>query len=341
MDMKQAIGRIIDRKDLDGGEMTAVMRAIMTGGATPAQIGGFLVGLRMKGETVTEIAAAAAVMRELASGVDIGGLAHTVDIVGTGGDASGTFNVSTASIFVAAAAGCRVAKHGNRSVSSKSGSADVLETAGVRLDLSPEQVSRCVRQTGVGFMFAPGHHSAMKHAIGPRKEMGVRTVFNVLGPLTNPAGVPNLLLGVFSVDLLEPLAEVLRELGSRHVLVVHARDGLDEISVNDATEVAELKDGAISRYSIQPEDFGMRRSPLSTIQVVGPEQSLVLIASVLDGEPGAARDIVQLNAGAAIYAAGVADSLQQGVERAAVVIDDGSAKQRLTQLVDLSQSFDQ
>ncbi len=339
MDMKQAIGRVVDRKDLDGGEMTAVMHAIMTGGATPAQIGGFLVGLRMKGETVTEIAAAAAVMRDLASGVDISGLAHTVDIVGTGGDASGTFNVSTASIFVAAAAGCNVAKHGNRSVSSKSGSADVLEAAGVRLDLSPGQVAQCVRDTGVGFMFAPGHHSAMKHAIGPRKEMGVRTVFNVLGPLTNPAGVPNQLLGVFSADLLQPLAEVLKELGGRHVLVVNAHDGLDEISINAATEVAELKDGAISRYSIKPEDFGLRRSALSAIRVEGPEQSLALIVAVLDGEPGAARDIVQLNAGAAIYAAGVADSLQQGVERAAAVIDDGTAKQRLAQLVDLSRSF--
>ena len=198
MDIKQAIARVIERRNLEADEMTAVMRAIMTGGATPAQIGGFLVGLRMKGETVTEIAAAAGVMRELASGVDIGGLEHTVDIVGTGGDASGTFNVSTASMFVAAAAGCHVAKHGNRSVSSKSGSADALETAGLRLDLSPEQVGQCVRDVGVGFMFAPGHHSAMKHAIGPRREMGVRTIFNVLGPLTNPAGVPNLLLGVFT-----------------------------------------------------------------------------------------------------------------------------------------------
>ncbi len=246
--------------------MTAVMRSIMTGGATPAQIGGFLVGLRMKGETVNEIAAAAGVMRELAQGVDISGLAHTVDIVGTGGDASGTFNVSTASMFVAAAAGCHVAKHGNRSVSSKSGSADALETAGLRLDLSPQQVAQCVREVGVGFMFAPGHHSAMKHAIGPRKEMAVRTMFNVLGPLTNPAGVPNQLLGVFSDDLLEPLAEVLRKLGSRHVMVVHSRDGLDEISIGDKTEVAELKDGQVHRFSIQPEDFGMQRSSLDAHQ---------------------------------------------------------------------------
>ncbi|MCU7868817.1 MAG: anthranilate phosphoribosyltransferase, partial [Candidatus Thiodiazotropha sp. (ex Lucinoma borealis)] len=217
MEMQQAINKILARQDLTADEMTGVMRNIMTGCATPAQIGGFLVGLRMKEETVSEITAAASVMRELASGVSISGLSHTVDIVGTGGDSSATFNVSTASMFVAAAAGCHVAKHGNRSVSSKSGSADALEAAGVRLDLSPDQVEQCVREMGVGFMFAPGHHSAMKHAIGPRKEMGVRTIFNILGPLTNPAGVPNQLLGVFSSDLLEPLAEVLQRLGSRHV----------------------------------------------------------------------------------------------------------------------------
>ncbi|MET0043365.1 MAG: anthranilate phosphoribosyltransferase, partial [Candidatus Thiodiazotropha sp. 6PLUC3] len=251
MEMQQAINKILARQDLTGEEMTAVMQTIMTGGATAAQIGGFLIGLRMKGETVAEIAAAASVMRELASGVSIGDLTHPVDIVGTGGDSSGTFNVSTACMFVAAAAGCHVAKHGNRSVSSKSGSADALEAAGVRLDLTPQQVEQCVREVGVGFMFAPGHHNAMKHAIGPRKEMGVRTIFNVLGPLTNPAGVPNLLLGVFSDELLEPLAEVLQRLGSRHVMVVHSRDGLDEISIGDATDVAELKDGQIRRFTIQ------------------------------------------------------------------------------------------
>ena len=261
MDIKNAIARLIDGHDLSGDDMGAVMQAIMTGGATPAQIAGFLVALRMKGETVAEIAAAAGVMRSLASGVDIGALPHTVDIVGTGGDASGTFNVSTASMFVAAAAGCHVAKHGNRSVSSKSGSADVLEAAGVRLDLSPDQVTRCVAEVGVGFMFAPSHHGAMKHAIGPRRELGVRTIFNVLGPLTNPAGVPNQVLGVFSEALLSPLAQVLQRLGSRHVLVVHSRDGLDEISVGDRTEVAELKDGEVRRYSIQPEDFGIRPQP--------------------------------------------------------------------------------
>lgn len=340
MNMQQAIARVLERGDLDAGEMTDVMRAIMTGEATPAQIGGFLVGLRMKGETVTEIAAAARVMRELASGVDISGLEHTVDIVGTGGDASGTFNVSTASMFVAAAAGCRVAKHGNRSVSSKSGSADVLEAAGIRLDLSPEQVARCVREVGVGFMFAPGHHSAMKHAIGPRREMGVRTIFNVLGPLTNPAGVPNQLLGVFSEELLEPLAEVLQRLGSRHVMVVHSKDGLDEISIGDKTEVAELKAGAVRRYAIWPEEFGMERAPLSEITVEGPGESLAVIRSVLEDHPGPARDIVTLNAGAAIHTAGLAADLREGVEKARQAIASGEARNRLDRLVILTQSFD-
>jgi len=340
MDMQQAIRRVLDRRDLSGREMTEVMRTIMTGGATPAQIGGFLVGLRMKGETVSEIAAAAAVMRDLAHGVDISGLDHTVDIVGTGGDASGTFNVSTASMFVAAAAGCHVAKHGNRSVSSKSGSADVLEAAGIRLDLTPEQVERCVREVGVGFMFAPGHHSAMKHAIGPRKEMGVRTVFNVLGPLTNPAGVPNQVLGVFREDLVEPMAEVLQRLGSRHVLVVNSRDGLDEISIGDNTEVAELKGGAVRRYSIRPEDYGIARTSIDAIKVDTPADSLAMIRSVLDDHAGPARDIVMLNAGAAIYVAGLADGLAEGVKKADAAIAGGAARAKLDKLVVLTQSFD-
>jgi len=338
--MKQAISKVLSRQDLSGDEMAGVMRTIMTGGATPAQIGGFLVGLRMKEETVTEITAAASVMRELATGVAIGDLANTVDIVGTGGDASGTFNVSTASMFVAAAAGCHVAKHGNRSISSKSGSADVLEAAGVRLDLSPEQVAQCVREVGVGFMFAPGHHGAMKHAIGPRREMGVRTIFNVLGPLTNPAGVPNQLLGVFTSELLEPLAEVLQRLGSRHVMVVHSRDGLDEISIGDVTEVAELKGGLIRRFTIQPEDFGLRRSSLDAIRVGDAAQSLDLIRSLLEDQPGPARDIVVLNAGAAIYVAGLAASLKEGVTMADQAIASGEARGRLDRLVVLTQRFD-
>jgi len=339
MNMSQAINQVLQRQDLSAEQMTEVMRTIMTGGATDAQIGGFLVGLRMKGETVAEITAAASVMRELASGVDIGGLPNAVDIVGTGGDASGTFNVSTASMFVAAAAGCHVAKHGNRSVSSKSGSADALETAGINLMLSPEQVGQCVREVGVGFMFAPGHHSAMKHAIGPRKEMAARTVFNVLGPLTNPAGVPNLVLGVFSDELIEPMAEVLKNLGAEHVLVVHSRDGLDEISIGDETDVAELKDGAISRFVIKPEDFGLTRTPISQITASGPEQSVAMIRDLLGGKEGPARDIVAMNGGAAIYAAGLADSLAAGVERAQQVLDSGDGLARLNQLAELSQSF--
>jgi len=284
MKLSQAINAVLQRQDLNSSEMTEVMRTIMTGGATDAQIGGFLIGLRMKGETVTEIAAAAKVMRELASGVNISGLDHAVDIVGTGGDASGTFNVSTASMFVAAAAGAHVAKHGNRSVSSKSGSADALETAGINLMLSSDQVEQCVREVGVGFMFAPGHHSAMKHAIGPRKEMAARTVFNVLGPLTNPAGVPNLVLGVFSDELLEPLANVLKELGANHVMVVHSRDGLDEISIGDVTDVAELKDGQITRYKIEPEAFDLQRVAIDYIKADGPEQSVAMIRGLLGGE---------------------------------------------------------
>lgn len=337
MNMQQAIARVVEGRDLAADEMTEVMRTIMTGGASDAQIGGFLIGLRMKGETVTEITAAASVMRELAAGVDISDLPHALDIVGTGGDASGTFNVSTASMFVAAAAGCHVAKHGNRSVSSKSGSADALEAAGIKLALTPAQVAQCVREVGVGFMFAPGHHSAMKHAIGPRREMGVRTLFNVLGPLTNPAGVPNLLLGVFSEQLLEPIAQVMRNLGAAHVLVVRSRDGLDEISIGAATEVAELKDGSITRYSIQPEDYGLARAPISSIRADGPTHSLAIIRDLLGGKPGPARDIVQLNSGAAIYAAGLADTLADGVALAGRVILSGEALTRLDRLAQLSQ----
>lgn len=340
MDIKGAISRLIEGHDLAAEDMTSAMLAIMTGGATPAQIAGFLVALRMKGETVAEIAAAADVMRSLASGVDIGDLPNTVDIVGTGGDASGTFNVSTASMFVAAAAGCHVAKHGNRSVSSKSGSADVLEAAGVRLDLAASEVARCVAEVGVAFMFAPTHHGAMKHAIGPRRELGVRTLFNILGPLTNPARVPNQVLGVFSESLLVPLAQVLQRLGSRHVLVVHSRDGLDEISVGDRTEVAELKGGEVRRYSVQPEDFGLRRSPIAAIRVSGPDESLAMLLGVLEDKPGPARDIVALNAGAAIYAAGIAESLAEGIVRADAAITTGEARNRLDRLVILSQSFD-
>ncbi len=335
MDMPSAIRAVTERRDLTQEEMQSVMNTIMTGEATPAQIGGFLVGLRMKGETIDEITAAAQVMRELATKVNISG-EHIVDIVGTGGDGSGTFNISTASCFVVAAAGGTVAKHGNRSISSKSGSADLLEAAGVNLDLGPEQVAKCVNEVGVGFMFAPKHHGAMKHAIGPRKEMGVRTVFNVLGPLTNPAGAPNQLLGVFSKELVEPLAHVLANLGSHHVLVVHSEDGMDEISIAAPTFVAELKNGEVTTYTIQPEDFSLERAGLASLKVEDAAQSLTVVKSVLENQPGPARDIVQLNAGAALYVAGLAESLAVGIARAGEVLASGKALAKLEALINVS-----
>ncbi len=338
MDMQAAIRAVTERRDLSADEMSTVMRTIMTGEATPAQIGGFLIGLRMKGETVDEIAAAARVMRELAARVEVEG-PHLVDTCGTGGDAASTFNISTAAAFVVAAAGAKVAKHGNRSVSSKCGSADVLEAAGVKLDITPEQVAQCVNEVGVGFMFAPLHHSAMKHAIGPRKEMGVRTIFNVLGPLTNPAGAPNQVLGVFAADLVEPLAQVLARLGSQHVLVVHADDGMDEISIGAATRVAELRDGKVTTYSIEPEQFGMTRSPIAELAVPGADESLARIRSVFANDAGPARDIVALNAGAAIYAADVAATLADGVQRAQEVLAAASAQAKLDALVELTNRF--
>ena len=337
MNMQQAIRAVTERRDLSADEMTEVMRLIMTGEATPAQIGGFLVGLRMKGETVDEVAAAAGVMRELATRVDVN-KDHLVDTCGTGGDASGSFNISTASAIVVAAAGGHVAKHGNRSVSSKSGSADVLETAGVNLNITPEKVAECVNDVGVGFMFAPAHHSAMKHAIGPRKEMAVRTIFNVLGPLTNPAGAPNQVLGVFDKNWVEPLAEVLKRLGSHHVMVVHAADGLDEISIGSETYVAELKDGEVNSYTVQPEDFGMQRADLKNLVAKDAADSLAIIQSVFDNQDGPAKDIVCLNAGAAIYVAGLADTLSAGIEKARVAIASGAAKAKLDELIKVSNS---
>lgn len=338
MDMQHAIRAVTENRDLDPGEMESVMRTIMTGNATPAQIGGFLIGLRMKGETVDEIAAAARVMRELATPVEVAG-PYLVDIVGTGGDGAGTFNISTTSALVVAAAGGRVAKHGNRSVSSTSGSADLLEAAGVNLELTPEQVARCVEEAGVGFMFAPRHHSAMRHAIGPRKEMGVRTLFNLLGPLTNPARTPHLLLGVFDRFWVEPMARVLRELGTDHALVVHSEDGLDEISIAAPTRVADLRDGEIHTYDIDPGRFGIATAPLTAITVGSVTASLATVQGVLDGRPGPARDIVALNAGAAIYACNLAPSLEEGVARAQAVIASGAARDRLQALVDLSQAL--
>ncbi len=335
MEIQAAIKAVMARQDLSRDEMTSIMRQIMTGECTSSQIGGFLVGLRMKGESVDEISAAATVMRELATRVEVDS-EHLVDTCGTGGDASGSFNISTASALVAAAAGARVAKHGNRSMTSSSGSADVLEAAGVKLDIPPERVGKCVAAVGVGFMFAPAHHGAMKHAIGPRKEMAVRTIFNVLGPLTNPAGAPNQVIGVFDGDFVEPLAHVLQQLGSRHVMVVHAADGMDEISLSAPTSVAELKGGQVRSYQIQPTDFGMQVAPLDALRVDSAEASLAMIRGVLADEAGPARDIVCLNAGAAIYVAGLADSLAGGVDAARAAIASGNAAKVLDDLVEFT-----
>lgn len=332
MDIQTAIKTVIAGQDLNGDDMISVMQQIMTGECTGSQIGGFLVGLRMKGESVDEISAAAQVMRELSTKVSVAG-DHLVDTCGTGGDASGSFNISTASAIVTAAAGAQVAKHGNRSMTSNSGSADVLEAAGVKLEISPEQVAECIEQVGVGFMFAPAHHGAMKHAIGPRKEMAVRTIFNVLGPLTNPASAPNQVIGVFDGDLVEPLANVLSQLGSNHVMVVHAEDGMDEISLSAPTQVAELKAGKVETYSITPADFGLDQAAMDELRVDSAEQSLAVIRGVLADNPGAARDIVCLNAGAAIYVSGLADSHHQGVAAARAAISSGKAAEVLQNLV--------
>lgn len=335
MNISQAIQAVIERRDLAPHEMRDVMTAIMSGDATPAQIGGFLVGLRMKGETIDEIAAAAEVMRALATKVKTS-VPNMVDVVGTGGDRSNTFNVSTASAFVVAAAGGKVAKHGNRSVSSKSGSADLLEAAGAKLALAPEQIARCIEEVGVGFMFAPAHHGAMKHAIGPRREMAVRTVFNVLGPLTNPADAPTQLVGVFAKELVEPIARVLGMLGSRHALVVHSDDGLDEISIAAPTLMGELQDGKVKSFRVAPQDFGMAVGDISQLTVADAEQSLALVRAALGNEPGPARDIVVLNAGAALYVCGVSANLAAGVKAAAAAIESGAALGKLAQFVDFT-----
>ena len=338
MDIQNAIQTVIDKTDLSKDEMRDVMQNIMTGECTDAQIAGFLVGLRSKGETIDEITAAAHVMRELASRVYINH-DNLIDTCGTGGDGHNTFNISTTAAFVVAAAGGYVAKHGNRSISSKSGSADVLEAAGVKLELTSEQVAQCVEEIGIGFMFAPMHHSAMKHALGPRKELGVRTVFNVLGPLTNPAGAKRQVIGVFSHDWLETLANVLKNLGSEQVMIVHSEDGMDEISISAATNIAELKDGEIKTYKIEPEQFGMQRVDISTLAVENVEESFNVMQAVLDNQSGPTQDIVLLNAGAAIYTAGIEDTLATGIASARQVIENGSASSRLNQLVKLTQSF--
>ena len=338
MKIQQALEHLLGKDDLNREQMSGVMRQVMTGEATPAQIGGFLIALRMKGETVDEVAAAAGVMRSLADAVSLGDQA-AIDIVGTGGDSTSTFNISTCSAIVAASAGARVAKHGNRSVSSKSGAADLLEEAGVNIDLSPEQVALCVNQIGLGFMFAPRHHSAMKHAIGPRREMAVRTIFNLLGPLTNPAGAKSQVLGVYDAQWVKPMADVLNKLGSDHVMVVHGHDGMDEISISGPTTVAELKAGEVSEYTITPAQFGLPVAPLTEITVNSAAGSLAMINAVLDNTTCAARDIVLLNAGAALCVAGVANDLATGVELARHTVEAGAARRKLQELVQLSQSF--
>jgi anthranilate phosphoribosyltransferase len=328
-----ALHKLIDRVDLSHAEMLAVMHSTMSGGYTHAQIAGILIALRMKGESVEEIAAAAEVMRALSIKVNVTSDTNLIDTCGTGGDGIQTFNVSTVSAIVAAAAGAKVAKHGGRSVSSTCGSADVLEALNVNVNLSPEQVAHCVDTIGIGFMFAPNHHSAMKYAAPVRRELGVRTLFNLLGPLTNPAGAKRQVMGVFDKALTGKLARVLHQLGSEHVMVVHGADGMDEISFSGDTYVAELKDGRVSEYMLNPQQFGMGLHRAESIRVQNAEESKVMILAVLDGQPGPARDIVLLNAGAAIYVAGQAASLLDGIARAAQVIDDGTAKAKLHSLV--------
>ncbi len=342
MEMNQALEKLVNKQDLSTAEMKSVMQKIMTGQATDAQIGGFLVALRMKNESIEEITGAAEVMRSLSTPVNVTG-EYLVDTCGTGGDGADLFNVSTAAAFVVAAAGAKVAKHGNRSVSSTTGSADLLEAAGVNLSLSPEQVQRCIDEIGLGFMFAPAHHSAMKHAIGPRKEMGIRTLFNMLGPMTNPAGVKNQVIGVFSQALCRPMAEVLKRLGSQHVLIVHADVGLDEISISGKTFVAELRNNEITEYSVTPSDFGIAENSLDGLSVSSAQESLELIKSALgkatDDRTSKARDIIILNAGAAIYASGLAHSLHEGTELAADAIGSGLALTKMADLASFTRVF--
>jgi anthranilate phosphoribosyltransferase len=329
---KEALQNLLDRKDFTHAQMLQIMHMMMSGELSSVQIASLLLGLRMKGETVDEITAAAEVMRDLSTKVTVHDASHLIDTCGTGGDGIQTFNVSTVCAIVAAAAGARVAKHGGRSVSSTCGSADVLEALGVNVNLSPAQVAKCVDNIGVGFMFAPNHHSAMKHAAPVRRELGIRTLFNLLGPMTNPAGAKRQVMGVFHKDLTILLAQVLQRLGSEHVMVVHGADGMDEISFTGDTYVAELKNGAITEYTLNPGQFGIKLHDLSTIQVQNADESKAMILDVLNGKSGAPRDIVLLNAGAAIYVSDVADSLQSGINKARDVIDNGLALAKLNAL---------
>jgi len=333
----EALTRCIEHREIFHDEMLSLWRRLMSGDLSPVQIAGLLMGLRVKKETIGEIAAAARIMREFATHVPVSDPRHLVDIVGTGGDGCSTFNISTAAMFVAAAAGARVAKHGGRGVSSSSGSADVLEALGVQIVLSPDQVSACLEETGIGFMFAPNHHAAMKHAAAVRKELGVRTIFNILGPLTNPASAPNQLMGVFHPDLVGIQVRVLQQLGSEHVMVVHGKDGMDEVSLGAATLVGELKNGQVLEYEIHPEDFGLSMVSNRGIRVSNASESRAMVLEALDNTPGTPREIVTLNAGVALYTAAVAGTIEEGIARAREAIASGAARTKLRHFVDATR----
>ena len=339
MSIQNVLNQLVEKRDLSHDEMYAVMRQIMGGELSQVQMAAILVGLRCKGESIAELTAAARVMRELSTKVDVAASPNLIDTCGTGGDGICTFNISTAAAFVAAAAGAKVAKHGGRSVSSTCGSADILEALGVNVNLNPEQVARCIDEIGVGFMFAPNHHGAMKFAAPVRKELGMRTVFNLLGPMTNPAGAQNQLIGVFHRNLVTKFALVLQALGSRHVMVVHGADGLDEISLSGVTYVAELKDNKITEHAINPQHFGIAEKPLSEIRVSGVEEAKNMLLAVLENRTGPARDIVALNAGAGIYVAGLSNTLETGIKTAFDTITSGAAKNKLGELVALTNSL--
>ena len=335
----EALARVIDHREIFHDEMLVLMRRIMNGEMPPAMLAALLIGLRVKKETIGEITAAAQVMREFSTPVEVADRRHLVDIVGTGGDGSHTFNISTCSMFVAAAAGARVSKHGNRSVSSKSGSADVLEALGVHLALSPAAIAQCIADTGVGFMFAPNHHPAMKNVAPVRRELGVRTIFNILGPLTNPADAPNILMGVFHPDLVGIQARALQRLGAQHAVVVYGRDGMDEVTLGASTLVCEIQAGEVREYEIHPEDFGLPMASHRALRVETPDDSKRMLLAVLDNQPGAARDIVLLNAGVALYAADVAATMADGIALAREALASGRARERLHQFVGATQSL--
>jgi anthranilate phosphoribosyltransferase len=338
---QEALQRAIEHREIFHDEMLHIMRMIMSGEMSPVLSAALVSALRVKKETIGEITAAAQVMREFSTKVTVADTRHMVDIVGTGGDGAHTFNISTCSMFVVAAAGGKVSKHGGRSVSSKSGSADVLESLGVNINLAPEQIAQCVDKVGIGFMFAPNHHPAMKNVAPVRKELGVRTIFNILGPLTNPASAPNILMGVFHADLVGIQVRALERLGAEHAIVVYGRDGLDEVSLGASTLVGELKNGQVHEYEIHPEDFGFAMSSTRALRVETPEQSRKMLLSVLDNEAGPARDVVLLNAGVALYAANVVDSIEAGIAKAREAISSGAAKAKLDQLVTLAHQLSQ